>query len=110
MNDEREALARYSHEAWSGWMEYMFTKGRFEESNEYALAWIMPSWAVDRWQRQMNTPYDELPEEEKESDRKEADKILAAIARVKKEAKEKEKEDEATAYHAMTGDWLGFRD
>lgn len=76
--DSREALAEYAHEAWSGWMEYMFSKG------EYGWAdgeWVMPKWAVERWQRQMSTPYAELPEEEKESDRAEADKMLAIVER-----------------------------
>jgi len=39
----------------------------------------IPMWAVERWQRQMNTPYAELPEEEKNSDREEADKVLQLI-------------------------------
>jgi hypothetical protein len=72
--DIREQLAEYAHAAWSGWMQYMFSKGVYNLDNQ---TWIMPGWAVARWQRQLRTGYSDLPEEEKASDRAEADKILA---------------------------------
>lgn len=83
MNDKREALAEYAHEAWSGWMHYMFEKGSFwrshdEEGNELRV-YVMPQWAVERWMRQANTSYADLPESEKDSDRQEADRMLAII-------------------------------
>jgi len=79
MNVLREHLAKYAHNAWSGWMKYMFMKGEFSKSDDGTVLWDMPSWAVDRWQRQMNTPYDDLPEPEKKSDRDEADKIMTIL-------------------------------
>jgi hypothetical protein len=73
MSDELvERLANYAHEAWSGWVKYQFEKGVINQDGTFT----MPKWAVDRWQRQMNTPYAELPEEEKNSDRLEADKMV----------------------------------
>ncbi len=39
----------------------------------------IPAQMVARWTRQMNTPYADLPENEKESDREEADKIIAIL-------------------------------
>ncbi len=64
----REALAAYAHEAWAGWMKYQ---------RERCLdAWAhLPEWARQRWERQMDTEYKDLPQEEKESDRAEADRI-----------------------------------
>lgn len=72
-NSTRELLSDYAHEAWCGWMKYMFSIAEINDDG----TWTMPKWAVERWQRQMNTKYSELPEEEKKSDREEADKILS---------------------------------
>lgn len=69
MSDLREQLAALSHDQWSGWMRYMI--GRLEGPD--------PKVWLDRWRRQMETPYDKLPENEKESDRREADRVLAVI-------------------------------
>jgi len=71
----REKLASYAHEAWSGWMKYMFDKMIHYEDGTA----VMPKWAVDRWGDQMNKKYDELPEEMKESDRCEADRMMAIM-------------------------------
>jgi hypothetical protein len=40
---------------------------------------IIPKRFVERWQRQQSTEYSELPEGEKESDLKQADRILAVF-------------------------------
>ncbi len=56
-------------------MQYQFGKGTFNADG----TWTMPAWAVDRWIRQMNTPYSLLSEAERESDRAEADKMLQII-------------------------------
>ena len=77
MNSIREKLAEYSHDqAWSGWMKYMFDQGEFDEDGN----WVMPAEKVKRWSRQMNTAYSDLPDHERESDRAEADKMLAIIS------------------------------
>ena len=74
-NDLVEKLAEYSHDSWSGWMVYMMGLSFFAMDGSIT---ILPS-LVKRWQRQMNTTYADLPEEEKESDRNEAIKILNII-------------------------------
>lgn len=86
MNDDEkaiEALAAYAHEVWSGWMRYMFGKGTVEAivtpEGKEALLWTMPEASFERWQRQMNTSYADLPESEKASDRDEAKKMLAIM-------------------------------
>lgn len=75
MTNMREELAAYAHEAWAGWMRYMFSKCHSNDAGEL----IIPAWAVARWTRQMSTPYWDLPIGEQDSDRAEADKMLAII-------------------------------
>jgi hypothetical protein len=72
----REHLAALAHEQWCGWMEYLFKCGTTNADGSFTIA----PWAVERWLRQMQTPYAELPEEEKQSDRAEADKVFAVIS------------------------------
>lgn len=71
----REDLANLAHEQWSGWMEYLFEKS--SKNNDGTVT--IPKWAVDRWERQVNTPYGELSNEEQNSDRNEADKFLKVM-------------------------------
>lgn len=70
-----EKLADIEHDSWSKWMNYLFAKSIKNEDGTYTI----PKWAVDRWTRQLNTLYQNLNEEEKESDRKEARKFLDCI-------------------------------
>ena len=75
--DAREALAAYAHEAWSGWMRYLFNaqRGTAHGNGE----WTIHAGSAGRWRMQMNTLYASLPESEKQSDREEADKMLAIL-------------------------------
>lgn len=70
----REKLAALAHDQWSGWMKYML--GRMDWNN-IGTGKIMYGDDVKRWERQMNTIYADLPENEKDSDRAEADKVIA---------------------------------
>lgn len=71
----REQLADYAHEAWSGWMRYLFDLSIDAGSGSV----LIHGDQVRRWKRQMNAPYADLPESERESDRDEADKMLAIM-------------------------------
>jgi hypothetical protein len=75
MKDIRENLAELCHSQWSGWMEYLFDKGMYLTDG----TWKMPKWAVDRWTKQMRTPYNELSNNEMDSDRAEADKFIEVL-------------------------------
>ena len=76
----REKLAALCHDQWGGWMEYLFDDARGSESqHKEAEAWTIHAESYRRWRRQMRTSYADLPENEKESDRKEADRFLAML-------------------------------
>ena len=56
-------------------MAYLFSKSQTNADGTVTL----PAWAVERWKRQVATPYANLTEAEKDSDREEADRVLAII-------------------------------
>lgn len=74
-DDRRELLADLAHRQWSGWMEYLFAKSQANQDGTVTI----PAWAVERWKRQIATPYADLEEGEQESDRAEADRVLTIV-------------------------------
>jgi Fe-S cluster biosynthesis and repair protein YggX len=78
--DLREVFAAIAHDAWAGWMKYLFEKCHTADAAPLCgKEVVIPAELVERWTRQLNTPYADLPENEKESDRKEADKYLGVL-------------------------------
>ena len=74
-----EKIAELEHIQWAGWMEYIFQKSVLNQDGTVTI----PKWAVERWTRQMNTTYLELPDEEKQSDRKEAARVMEIIKKTR---------------------------
>lgn len=66
-----ERLAAQAHESWAGWYGWMAAHWADETPNGEPYR--------TRWVRQAATPYDQLTEAEKESDRIEARKFLAVM-------------------------------
>ena len=61
----REHLAELEHIQWAHWTEYMLNN--------------MTPENIKRWRKQIKTPYKDLSEKEKDSDREWADKVLKCI-------------------------------
>ena len=94
-DDLIEKLADFFHMNWSHWMKYQFSKTTpMYRSAGHNSVDTEPYYATDgddfkvalieiedtkRWKRQMNTPYSELTEKEKDSDREWAIKLLKLI-------------------------------
>lgn len=60
----KKKMAEIQHDIWSHWMRFMFSCGTFDENGD----WVMPKQKAERWQRQMNTKYQDLSEKEQQSD------------------------------------------
>jgi hypothetical protein len=70
-----ETLAAVEHERWSHWQRYMH--GKCVSQPDGSL--LVPADLVRRWQKQIDTPYAELSEKEKESDREQVRKYVPLI-------------------------------
>lgn len=68
----REDLAEYAHQAWSGWMQYLFANSTPNGDG----SWTIEPDLCSRWRRLMTTPYAALPPEEQAADRAEADRMV----------------------------------
>jgi uncharacterized protein YecT (DUF1311 family) len=87
----REMIASQVHVSWSGWIHYQLcTKGIKNEDGSITIT----KEDVDCWAKQMNTAYNQLPEEEKKSDRQEANFYIAVIEAWLMSISESEKQKE----------------
>lgn len=67
-----EELAAYAHDAWAGWMKYLFGKSQHNEDGSVTI----PAGYAKNLEILMDLPYRDMAEASKESDRVEAHKIL----------------------------------
>src|SRR5439155_12676906 len=78
-----ELLASCEHASWARWMKYLFEKcEEYYDGDGYEMLAI-PRELVTHWKRQVATPYSELSEREKQSDREEVKHILPIIEEYK---------------------------
>ena len=71
----RERLASIEHDRWAGWQKYLHSKCIKNEDGSLTI----PADSVQHWERQIATPYADLSEREKHSDRVEVDKYLPLV-------------------------------
>jgi len=70
-----EELASIEHERWAHWQQYLHSKGQRQPDGSL----ILPAELVSRWEVQIATPYAELNEAAKQSDREQVQRYLPII-------------------------------
>jgi len=79
-DQRRERIAKFIHEdLWAHWMKYLWKcceEVRAESNGSRVGEMVIPPDKANRWWRQMNTDYEELPDVEKVSDVQLADKLM----------------------------------
>lgn len=75
----REQLAAIEHERWADWQRWVHARGG-KDPRSGALT--IPASIVERWERQIETPYDQLSEDEKDEDRRQVDRYWPLIVKL----------------------------
>jgi hypothetical protein len=70
-----EQLAAVEHERWAHWQQYVHDQ--CERQDDGSL--VIPAELAARWQSQIETPYTELSEREKDSDREQVRRYLPIV-------------------------------
>jgi hypothetical protein len=72
-----EQLAALEHQRWAHWQKYVHDHGQRQPDGSI----VLPASLVERWERQINTPYNDLAENEKDSDREQVRKYFPILER-----------------------------
>lgn len=72
-----ERLASIEHERWAHWQRFVHSKA--EQRPDGSM--VIPADLVARWSRQIETPYEALTPEERESDREQVRRYLPEIVK-----------------------------
>jgi len=98
-----EKMASIEHERWAKWQKYMHSHVYDSSQSINPHLKVIPTELYNRWERQINTPYEQLSEKEKESDREQVRPYFELISNLKKSIRE---EIESKRITTMKG--IGF--
>ena len=76
MNELKEKLATIEHERWADWQRHVHCMC-IPSAIENGM--VIPTHLVQQWERQINTSYADLSEEERQSDRDQVDRYWDLI-------------------------------
>ena len=79
-----EEFAEQEHTRWSNWQQWVFDCSTQNEDGSVTI----PVDKVERWKRQIATPYSELSEQEKEKDREQVYPYIDTLTTLLKQAEE----------------------
>lgn len=89
MEEFIEKGADIEHDRWAKWQKYFFSKCQIKPQSEVGgmddryVYLALPKDLYERWNRQIETKYSDLSEQEKESDRVEVRKYIPLIEELK---------------------------
>lgn len=87
MADDRaellEQLASIEHERWTHWQRFMHEQGQRQPDGSL----LLPAELVAKWERLIATPYAQLTDKERESDREQVRRYLPLVAAAKSKPK-----------------------
>jgi hypothetical protein len=95
-----EQLSDAEHDSWARWMQYLFTRCIANPDKSATI----PADLVERWMRQAYTIYDDLSEQEKQSDRDEVAHILPIIKKYTEESETVTAEEKQLDMHQWARD------
>jgi hypothetical protein len=87
LNSLIEKLAALEHERWSHWQRYVHAKGVRQRDGSL----LLPAELVTHWEAQTGKKYEELNDQEKESDREQVRKYLPIVAAALKEGPDRDR-------------------
>lgn len=73
--DVLSKLAEIEHERWAHWQRYVHESCRQQEDGSL----VIPAELVQRWERQIATPFSELSQDERDSDIEQVERYLPAV-------------------------------
>lgn len=95
-----EKLAAIEHERWADWQKYMHSRCAKITGDSLTIPGIL----VKQWERQIKTPYKDLTEKEKDSDREQVMRYFPLIKKLLKAQREEckwQKEQTLVHCHAL---------
>lgn len=75
LDDLTDALAAVEHERWSHWQRFVHDTATRQPDGSL----LLPAELVEKWERQISTPFHRLSEAERDSDREQVKRYLPLV-------------------------------
>lgn len=73
-----DMLAAVEHQRWAHWQNYLHSEGTKLADGSL----LLPPDLVARWEKQIQIPFENLSDDEKESDREQVQKYIPVVAEI----------------------------
>lgn len=79
LEELKEKLAAIEHERWADWQKWVHKCFVVRRDRAMKYRTVLPVKLVERWNELIETPYEELTEAEKQSDREQVDRYFPLL-------------------------------